>query len=110
MAEKKSTAKKSPAKKSSGDQKALYDEQLGKRTIHVDSTTAVYLPEGSALIGHFADVTSGDHKGLYGVVEKATAFDSKGWPTEVAFRSRDASNELITVKYSDLTLAEAGKR
>lgn len=105
-----SKAKKSSTKKSSGDSKALYEQQLGKNTIHVDSTTAVYLPEGSALIGHFADVVSGEYQGKYGVVEKATAFDSKGWPTKVAFRTRDAANELLTVDYSDLRVSEAGKR
>lgn len=101
--------KKAPAKKDNPDSTSLYTaNQVGN--VHVDDTTVVYLPEGSPRIGHFATVEKGEHKGKYGVVVQAIAFNSKGWPTKVNFRTRDDDNELITVDYDALREAEAGRR
>ncbi len=114
MATSKSSTKKSSAKSSSsstrnkGDSRKLYDA-APSNTVHVNDVGA-YLPEGNANIGEFATVTKGENQGRYGVVESVATFDSKGWPKEVIFRTRDAESERLTVKYSDLKASEAGHR
>lgn len=110
----KSSAKKSSGSRSSsstrskGDSRNLYDA-APQTTVHVNDASA-FLPEGSANIGEFATVTGGEHQGRYGVVEQVATFDSKGWPKEVIFRTRDADSARLTVKYSDLKASEAGHR
>lgn len=109
MAKSKSTTKKkSSSSTPKGDSRKLYDA-VPQNTVHVNDASA-YLPEGSANIGEFATVTSGEHNGKYGVVEAVATFDSKGWPKTVTFRTRDADGELLTVNYSDLKASEAGHR
>lgn len=94
----------------SKDDRKLFEKQYGQSGIHVDSTVTPYLPEGSPVIGGFATVEKGEHKGRYGVVEQVVAFDSKGWPVNVNFRTRDNDHSLLVVKYSDLKASEAGRR
>ena len=110
----KGEAKEDKVTESSGDSKDVFERVRldGKRQIHVDDTVIPFLPEGSPRIGHFAVVTDGDeeHEGKYGVIENAVAFDSKGWPTKVIFRTRDAASEAFEVDYENLREAEAGRR
>jgi hypothetical protein len=110
MATRKSSKKSDPNKvtAASGNSRNLYDA-APQNTVHVNDATQ-YLPEGSATIGNFAVVKSGEHQGRYGVVEQVASFDSKGWPKTVIFRTRDQDSSRLTVDYDKLEAAEAGRR
>lgn len=60
--------------------------------------------DGEPVLGHFVDVTGGEHKGRYGVFESLSADGT------AVIRSRDEGSERLVVKYSDLAASRSGKR
>lgn len=61
------------------------------------------------LMGHFATVTDGEHKGRLVVTEHPTEFDKNGWPVKVQVITRDAANERLIVDYDALAPARANR-
>ena len=84
--------------------------KVDQRDATVQVNEHVARSDDDALLGHFVEVTGGKHSGRYGVLESAINPGSDGFPTDASVRTRDASVELLNVKYSDLKRAEAGRR
>lgn len=59
--------------------------------------------DSDAVLGQFVDVVSGEHKGRYGVFEELTG-------EAAVVRTRDADNDRLSCKVSDLVPAQAGRR
>lgn len=76
----------------------------------VDGT--VYRPrsDDDVLSGHFCNVVTGPHAPRYGVFTNTASVGEDGYPDEVVVRTRDAIDENLIVKYSDIRPALAGGR
>jgi hypothetical protein len=95
------------AKKKASSKKAAPKKDV-RNVIEVDVTTA--RSDEDALVGHFVEVTAGDHEGRHGVLEGVSNPDKDGYPQDASVRTRDAQNILIGVKYRDLKRASSGRR
>lgn len=60
--------------------------------------------DGEPVLGHFVEVTGGEHEGRYGI------FDSLSADGTAVVTSRDEHSERIVVKFSDLVASRSGKR
>lgn len=72
----------------------------------------VYRPrtDDDVLTNHFCNVISGPQAGRYGVYTNTASLGDDGYPDEVVVRTRDAVDENLIVKYSDIRPALAGGR
>lgn len=75
--------------------------------IHVDQYTT--RGDGDVLVGHFARIERGDHRGEIGVYESTVSADRDGYPEAVVVSLRSSSQKVV-VDYSDLTPVAFGGR
>lgn len=69
--------------------------------------------DDEAVLGHFVEVTAGEHEGRYGVfIEAQAAVDAEDQTkaTIAVVRARDNDSDRFSVPIADLVPAEAGRR
>lgn len=66
--------------------------------------------DNDVLTGSFCNVIAGPYAGRYAVYINTATVGPDGYPVDVVVRTRDANDELLNVKYTDIRPAEAGGR
>lgn len=101
----KAKKKAAPRRNTATRKEAPLHRELQAAPTPVPATINDIREDSAAVLGHFVEVTKGEHEGRYGVFEEL----GRDGKTAVV-RTRDADSMRLTCPVADLVPAEAGRR